>query len=392
MSARNVLRLSRSPTLWEIEEANLVSLEFSQRDPAVLVLPRATGKKFFVDGAIVQLIASLYWRHPRLVVRDFHSSWNSPSPEARFYQTIDGVAALVFSTKSALLGISTGDLVQENRLENVRNKAVPEQIHENFYRRLLRTSKLEDTGPQHTYVSVDPKFGMPREFGLAGDRVALFQGEIRYIFEEFYRQTSPDSAEKRKIEYNLYRAVFEIFQNTYEHARRSKPQHVPPVGIRYLRFTHHIGEQAEALTARAKGFVELQTHLQRRFNSGTRRFLEISVGDTGPGILSHYLNAQRPDELVEPAERCSFLNQILVTNLTSKRLAGAGGGLPAALAALSELQAFVALRTDDLWVHRDFSKIDENSRNSLELRPVDTSKPLGRMDGTRFSILLDFSH
>jgi hypothetical protein len=94
------------------------------------------------------------------------------------------------------------------------------------------------------------------------------------------------------------------------------------------------------------------------------------------------------------ADPLTQMNQILTTNLSSKLIPGAGLGLPLALSALASLRAFASLRSDNLWLYRDFSVDPPEGSSSeaatLSLRVVPTERPLARMAGTHFSVLIDF--
>lgn len=385
MAVTNLLKIGNSPTLWDVELVNSKALSLSAREPIILQLSRNTKSNFFADTAVARLVASLAGRGMRLVVRDHHHSWVDPNPQARFLQAVDGVATIVYCTPLPIAPKHALAFRDANRLENSRQEIAPTSLSQQLCEGVLRTAKLNDSGSARTYIAIDPKFSIPRELSLHFDKLALFEGEIREIFRDF----GIPEMHQGQIRESLYTAVYEIFTNTFEHAQNRVGEITLP-GLRYIRFAHHIAHTGPALAERAEGFHELSAYLTRRFKSGVRRFLEITIGDGGPGILNHYLRSTKSARPDDDQDTTSLLNRILTQDLSSKQLIGAGYGLPTALDALRRLRGFVSLRTDDQWLCRDFSSA-ENRRltRPTSLMPVRAVHPLSRTEGTQFSIMMD---
>ena len=89
-------------------------------------------------------------------------------------------------------------------------------------------------------------------------------------------------------------------------------------------------------------------------------------------------------------ERLTLLRQLVEGKASSKgSMSGGGLGLPNAMNALSELKAFISLRSEEFWMYRDFSKPSEGKPAEL-IQPVSAAKEIARLNGTQFNVLIDF--
>jgi hypothetical protein len=157
--------------------------------------------------------------------------------------------------------------------------------------------------------------------------------------------------------------------------------------MRYLRLQKY-RDTKEHFMARAEGFQELADYLDKLITPGGGfKFYEVTVSDTGPGIVSHFLRA-REDFSPRPRstkDLVGLVNDLLTKPLTSKRdFPGAGHGLPRALRAISRLRGFISLRTDGLWLYGCGS----DSLAESGLKNVASTAQLGSVVGTHFNILL----
>lgn len=366
------------PSLRDIEKINM--LIGSSAGPIALELSRTTQANFFVESAVAGLITTVARQQARdVVVCDTHTEWLSETTRSRFLSRVDGVAALVFQSAPTNL-----------RLQNRRGEIAPRSLSDNLFARLSRTAKLEDKGPSRTYIAVDPKYSVPLELAYGPNRFTAFRKQVVATVHEFGDSSEIKYAMAQEAEEDLYTFVLETFTNTYEHGRFGENNQIL-TGLRYIRFRSHIGTSADELARRAQGFPELERFLKRRGNiPGTKRFLEITVADGGMGIVSHFLKSKNLGASSRE-ERLALAIDLLTGRLTSKQISGAGRGLPNAMFALSCLKAFVSLRTDDLWLCRDFSEtVAATGSPPPPLGPV-AGDPVSRIAGTHFSILLDFA-
>jgi len=183
------------------------------------------------------------------------------------------------------------------------------------------------------------------------------------------------------------RFLFEIYQNAYDHGQNLQDSR----GIRYIQLRRHIGTR-DALLAASNNVPSLQNYISRMARkSGEYRFIELSVGDSGPGILKTYLaaiQAHRYDKL-ECAELMDLLKQILLTPLTRKfGVRGAGLGIPNAIDAARYLSAYVSLRTDQFWVYSSFDP-DSRYKSGIEsISEYPAEVEISAIHGTHFSIVI----
>jgi hypothetical protein len=392
--AAHVLEVPKDPSLWDIELANIQAASVPERDRIVLQIPRNIRVNLLADVAISKLIATLQERSGELTIRDYYDSWTGTGVKAtrdRFLREVDGATALVYCA-------STG---QGNRLENRRKEAAPDFLRRDLIEHVARTGYLEELvqgssyslpGPSRTFFAVDPEYAVPPGMTMSDGKLQGLYQEVKEIYRQFGSSFDQTTA-RHRTSLKLYEALYEIFQNSFDHGRRFQ-NGAPRIGVRFIRFYKYFGSSNQDLARRAVGFEPLRQYLERR-ESKHFKFLEVTVGDAGPGILSHFSKSAHAQQLGK-ADAMTRMNQILTTNLSSKLIPGAGLGLPLALSALASLRAFASLRSDNLWLYRDFS-VDpvppeglRNEAGGLSLRVVPTEQPLARMAGTHFSVLIDF--
>ena len=373
-----IFSIPSKPSCFQLEKLNIALERVPVDDPIVLSLARNTRSNFFAETSIAQLISHLAQRPGRLVIRDAHNSW-LPVPNNRFVSRIDGVAALAYS-----------HLIASGRLENAKQQPAPDSLYGKLETLLWNSGCLEDHGPTRTFVAIDPehpnpvKLSSPQGFKTPFEMIALS------ILREFHKTEKSRSSERQRAEEQLFNFVYEIFQNTIEHGRYSKKGQMI-AGVRYLRLHNYKDTSIEKLSHRAAGFEELKAFITRRGQKdGTKRFIELAVADAGQGITSHYLNSQSFNA-PQLSDRAQVIQGLFGGTLSSKRaMSGVGFGLPNAMAALEELEAFVNLRTEEFWLYRDYSAQNLNSDISQPLLPVRGLDQLSPIRGTQFNVLIDF--
>ena len=368
-------RIPKNPSCGQLEELIAKLQRISGRDTVILSLARKTGAKFFSESSISQLIADLSERAGSLVLRDTYNSWS----DSRFLSKIDGVSALVYSSLS-----------DSTRLENIKKISAPESLFRSLESKLMVSGILENKGPTRTLIAIDPHYSTPVELGGPYLKKNYFHTIFRQMLHQYKHGLDKKSVDRHKAEHELVNFVYETFQNTVEHGRYSSVNDIIQ-GIRYFRVHVYIGNSVDGLVRRASGFPELGTFLSRpRTRSSEKRFIELSVADAGQGIASHYLNS-RPGVQSDVYDRERILQELIGGNLSSKRsMSGVGWGLPNALAALKELNAFVSLRTEEFWLYRDFTDSLRSPSLGRYLYPVKGVNSLARVGGTQFNVLIDF--
>jgi hypothetical protein len=104
----------------------------------------------------------------------------------------------------------------------------------------------------------------------------------------------------------------------------------------------------------APNFEELASFLSQDLRPFPRKFVEVSLGDSGLGIARR-IRSSRPDlqtELSECRTDLECINTVIERALSSKRHHdGAGHGIELALQAASSIAAFVCMRSGNAWGH-----------------------------------------
>ena len=370
--------IDKNPLCSDVEDLNNAISQEPEDKPLVLSLARHTNVNFFTQTWIAQLLAHLAQREGGLVIRDAYDRW-IPMPRERFMDNIDGVATLVYS-----------HIVPQVGLENVKQEIAPEALYVELNTKLKKTSKLEEQGQTRTFIAIDPDHSTPIEFS-AQSGSKKFKYIVQDIMNEFNYKFEQKPQNHREMEIALHSFIYEVFQNTIEHGRYSEGGGLIP-GLRYLRIRTYIDE-AGKLRRRAEGFPELERFISRYDNNEqkTLRFMELSVSDGGQGIVSHYINSSYSSSAENFDKRKDILHQLIGTRKTSKdKLSGVGLGLLNAMKALSELKAFISLRTEEFWMCRDFNDSDETEQIEI-LRPVSTMGQINRLRGTQFNVVTSIS-
>jgi len=192
--------------------------------------------------------------------------------------------------------------------------------------------------------------------------------------------------EQRNHDKHFCELVYELYQNTREHAR-TDAEGAEIRGIRFFGMKRHIGTEQYFLKS-LDGFDEAKDYIKAlNFKGRDLNLWEVSIGDHGIGIVDHYRadHGERQVSLPFPEDEAEMLNHILTKTVSSKRLSGAGSGLYHALRAIRLLKGFISLRTGAQWVYGT-----SHSSEPLEesgLKPVKLPKPPARIRGTWYNFL-----
>jgi hypothetical protein len=187
----------------------------------------------------------------------------------------------------------------------------------------------------------------------------------------------------------LGRIIYELFENTHLWATTDA------YGVCLQRSIRGILARAQNRESLSKNAGEqLQNYLKS--TQGSDNYLEISVLDSGPGLVSRRLKRTLPDEL-SIASELRELYGCLQKGASSSRKSRRGYGLFNVISTLTELQGFLRIRTGRLCVFRDTvtfpvrPEIAERFDDGM-LRDWDSGLPAPsaycEMRGAAFSILL----
>lgn len=158
--------------------------------------------------------------------------------------------------------------------------------------------------------------------------------------------------------------IHELFDNTHRYARHEADglTAIQP-SVRLIR-AEAIGQSLELVSQRAIDQPALRTFLkhashesifdEQSAGGGMRRFLELSVLDTGPGIASRRLLELGADTDVSEQTELSALIDCLRKHVSTSSNAARGLGLDHVQTTLTNLRGYVRIRTGRIELTRDF--------------------------------------
>ncbi len=202
----------------------------------------------------------------------------------------------------------------------------------------------------------------------------------------------------------LSSTLYELFKNTHEWARSDAVEipYPPESSARGVRVERHNVDAALEL-----GMVKDQPALRDFFShpslaprDGRRRFVELTVFDSGPGVASRRLLVKHP-ERADPdvGAELSTLRECLRKHVTSSTEDAQGVGLHKVCKDLTDLSAFLWLRTGRLSLYRDFVAMPyDPEADADEPYLLDWSAGLGGVTenapatGSFFTALLPIGH
>jgi hypothetical protein len=157
----------------------------------------------------------------------------------------------------------------------------------------------------------------------------------------------------------------ELFGNTQEHAIRDHrgafyPAHVEGLIISWTQMDEARFAGDFQGHARLTRFWDEELAPARGGTTRALRCLQLSFFDSGPGFASR-ATGRATEELTRDEERAALLN-CLRKNVTTKREAGAGGGLPAVLSELKQIGGLLRIRSGR---HAVFNVFDRGEDRDL---------------------------
>ncbi|HEY5942710.1 MAG TPA: hypothetical protein VIT89_07615 [Solirubrobacterales bacterium] len=202
---------------------------------------------------------------------------------------------------------------------------------------------------------------------------------------------------------SLSTAIFELFKNTDEWARSDQhdlpyPRSSSVRGIRVERRNVDAEmEEAEDQPALRDFFA----HESLRSPDGRRRLVELTVFDSGPGVPSRRLLARHPEGAkADVGEEFLALRDCLRKHVTTSKKDPRGTGLHRVLQDLTDLNAFLWLRSGRLSLYRDFLAMPYRPEDGSRDEPflLDWRAGLGGITelapaaGSFFTALLPIAH
>jgi hypothetical protein len=177
--------------------------------------------------------------------------------------------------------------------------------------------------------------------------------------------------------------IKELFENAYQHGRRTGGSGSYTPNLRFMRFRKITGSR-DALTRRAGDDIAIVKEFVAASLSKKSEpaFLEISISDFGYGIVDKFLSSPAGKKH-HARPRTEVFDELLYNNLTSNSLDPAAGlGIFNALHAARKLGAFVSVRTNEFWRAQNFA-----SRTAdIQLKDI-AKQRLGGVAGTHWQFI-----
>lgn len=159
-------------------------------------------------------------------------------------------------------------------------------------------------------------------------------------------------------------------------------------GVMVRRVTLAAASEIEAYAGKDRN---LGSFLSRNTTGkATGAFVELTVFDTGPGMVSRFLrkngNAATWLKDISLEQEFEYTKQCFEVHKSSQNMNGHGDGLDLALRALAQLKAFMSLRTGRMSLLQDFSSSETQAGFAPKHRfPKEKLHPIG---GTSYTICI----
>jgi hypothetical protein len=400
------IQIKKNFTVIDLER--LIKQAQNGTDDAVTVtLPRAIPPKPFLESRIMALLGGVSKRATLTVVDPWKIS-TEVSRNVRFRYRLDGIASLHYAD-NIIFPSSVDSLTDRNCLlsDMVRRcggvvepdkevaawlalASLAGEERMTFRRRSQAISFCTlDTG------GVPELSEYPRALSGSLARDEQRQEFLKRIngFRDMYLNVEPDTggtAHGRSPasltgdinEVNKF--IYELYENGYTHGAKDMAGNTVH-GIRHLAMNRLFGDHAFFEDA-STGVPALKTYLNRIFNQRgeyQQNFLEVTIGDNGPGIIRTLTEPSPGRHPRFPADTpaVKVLEAVAQGKVTSTNKPGAGWGISRVIDATKALDGFLSIRTNSAWVY-----YEKSSEEDGKLSVVMPSEELGEISGTHVSV------
>lgn len=186
--------------------------------------------------------------------------------------------------------------------------------------------------------------------------------------------------------------IWELIKNTQEHAIKDYLNEIElSPNVRAVYFKIHRSSKNNFLKD-AKDIKGLKNYFDSILNQGENFLLEISIFDSGPGMVKRFLGNEW-SQTISANDEVNVIKKCLCKGTTSAegfRGVNKGYGLNNVLITLSKRQGFLQIRTGRVSLYRDLLKsphFEHADFNRIELQDTNTNSPsefsvLGSATGT----------
>jgi len=218
------------------------------------------------------------------------------------------------------------------------------------------------------------------DFNFIGSPEELFSTTYR-IFSDLGKIYKTKLAQNlNPVLEDLQIIMWELVKNTHDHATKDYLNQVdlaPNTRGIYLKI--HRSSKRNFIT-KSKEDSGLKNYFENVLYEGENFMLEISVFDTGPGIVKRFLGKEWMDS-VSPNQEVDTIKKCLCKGISSTeglRGNNRGFGLNNALITLSKRQGYLKIRTGNVSIYRDLLKsphFETVDYEKITLQDVVTNSP-----------------
>jgi len=392
-----LISFKNATTLTEIEEA---SAKLDAQPDSHLRLPTSlkNGGGVAIPASLIQFAAKWARSQQEPTLR-LHSSSATESGLRELAQEPYGISALYFAP-----------FIELSQDERVSTKAGLELAVDRV--KAMQSGRYLDTmhgrgaflacfaGAKNEFLY--PLYSRAQEGSLRG------REDFLSLTEQLIQACAPSALRKLPQRHlnAVANLVYELFRNTDEHARRDEEgndyrRNVRGVLAKYISYSSTSVADDVSAQDSSLGFFILrslanqQRHEDNEGNvhaSSDLACLELTVFDTGPGLAKHWLSQTHPGKNLENLDieqEEHLVRKCFEQHSTTKYNHGSGQGLSLVLNSLSELKAYLRLRTGRICLVQDFS-----SSASTTFAPrhwLKENHKLALVPGAAYSVIIPIS-
>jgi hypothetical protein len=394
-----MISFTQATILTEVEDAAdllKAGMETAVRVPTTL----RHGGGFGISAAFIQFFATWVRSSSGKPLLKLHSSAATANGVENLAQEPHGMAALYFSPS-----IENSDHQVVATREGLSHAV--KRIHAMQSGHYLQTMHGRGVflacfaGAHNEYLL--PFYSNNRSGALRG------REDFSRLTEQIVRACAPSALRKLSTKHmaSVSSLLYELFRNTDEHAQTDE------LGNRYHRnmrglIVKYISYSADSLSSVSnvddipQNIFLMRTLANQALHKDTQGgqrasadlvFLEITIFDTGPGLVKRWLAKNNPTKKIDDIDiddEVKYVQQCFEQHATTKDSSVSGHGLSLVLSSLKDLKAFLRLRTGRVCLIQDFSSSATtskfNPKHWLKDRPS-----LSYMAGATYSIIIPLS-
>lgn len=180
---------------------------------------------------------------------------------------------------------------------------------------------------------------------------------------------------------SLGRMFYELFINTHEHGSRGVDRKTWIKPATRVIYTYGINLTNDAINNAVEQDLNFKNYISKlsTSESSTRRFVEMSIVDSGLGYCGRWL-ADHPNEGdlkdIDINQQYQILKKCFQFRSSSTNNEIKGNGLPAVMANLTNLNGFMKVRSNKLSVFRDFANqpFTSNEEDNFDFSDWETNE------------------